>query len=68
MELHITPLEAPGRWTFRIVYNGEPRDYVLIEVDAGKGLYQVDEQNSIVVDAKLAGDTPRHHGSGRAFE
>jgi hypothetical protein len=37
MELHITPLEAPGRWTFRIVYNGEPRDYVLIEVDAGKG-------------------------------
>ncbi|HWO17341.1 MAG TPA: hypothetical protein VNO30_01150, partial [Kofleriaceae bacterium] len=28
MELHITPLEAPGRWTFRIVYSGEPRDYV----------------------------------------
>jgi hypothetical protein len=57
MELHITPLEAPGRWTFRIVYNGQPRDYVLIAVDAPNGLYQVDEQNSIVIDAKLAGDT-----------
>lgn len=57
MELHIAPLETPGRWTFRIVYNGEPRNYVLIAVDAAKGLYQVDEQNSIVVDASLAGDT-----------
>lgn len=81
MELHITPLEAPGRWTFRIVYNGEPRDYVLLAVDAGKGLYQVDEQNSIVVDAKLVGDTllsqfsvqdnfvqARYHRIGAALE
>jgi hypothetical protein len=81
MELHITPLEAPGRWTFRIVYNGEPRDYVLVAVDAGQGLYQVDEQNSIVVDAKLAGDTllsqfsvqdnfvqARYHRVGAALE
>ena len=57
MELHIQPLDAPGRWTFRLVYNGEPRDYVLIAVDPTKGLYQVDEQSSIVVDARLAGDT-----------
>ena len=57
MELHIQPLAEPDRWTWKIVYAGQPRDYVLIAVDRAGGRYQVDERNSIVLDAILVDGT-----------
>lgn len=56
MELHIQSLAA-DQWTFKIVYNNEPRDYVLIAKDLAKGEFVVDEHNSIVVDARLIDGT-----------
>jgi hypothetical protein len=56
MELHIQPLAA-DRWTFKLVYDGQPRDYVLIAKDLAKGEFVVDEGNSIVIDARLVDGT-----------
>jgi hypothetical protein len=58
MELHIQPIEGDtGKWTFKIVYDKQPRDYVLIAKDLAQGELVVDEQNSIVIDARLVDDT-----------
>lgn len=62
MELRIAPEapeagEMPSRWTWTIVYGeGERRQeraYTLIVKDAAKGLYEIDEHNSIVLPATL---------------
>jgi hypothetical protein len=58
MELHILPVENErDRWTFKIVYDNVPRNYVLIAKDLPKGEFVVDEQNSIVIGASLHDDT-----------
>lgn len=56
MELHIHPLEAvPGGYTFSIIYGEDKvaglRAYELHTVDAAKGLYLMDEKNSIKMEA-----------------
>jgi hypothetical protein len=55
MELHILPLAGtPERHAWKIVYGeADARDYRLLTVDAAKGHYRIDEQNSIVLDAFL---------------
>jgi hypothetical protein len=61
MELHIAPQTAAGQYTWTIVYGeGEQRQerpYVLRVKDAARGLYETDEQNSIVLPMVLIGDT-----------
>ncbi len=51
MELHVAATESRDRFTWTIVYGeGEQRQerpYELIVKDAAKGLYEVDEKNSI---------------------
>jgi hypothetical protein len=53
MELHIERLGDLYRW--KIVYDDgqrkQERDYRLVTVDASKGAYRIDEQNSIVLSA-----------------
>jgi hypothetical protein len=66
MELRVGPLEAgldadpKPRRTWTIVYDGkqgrQERKYHLVDRDAGKGLYEIDERNSIVLPATLVGD------------
>ncbi len=54
MELHILPLDTPNIWQWKIIYsknnNPQPRDYELHVVDKNKGLYKIDEKNSIIIE------------------
>lgn len=56
MELNIHPLDTlPNGYTYEIVYGEDKltgaRPYELLTVDAAKGLYLVDEKNSIKMEA-----------------
>jgi hypothetical protein len=61
MEFHLQPTDSVGTYEYVIVYitngNRQERNYTLIEVDKAKGLYQVDENNGIVLDVKCIGST-----------
>lgn len=60
MELHILPTADSARHTFTIIYGaGEeasPRNYLLETVNPEIGLYRIDEQNSIKMEAYLLGN------------
>lgn len=56
MELNIHPLDSlPGAYSYEIVYGEDrvtgSRPYELRTVDAAKGLYLIDEKNSIKMEA-----------------
>ncbi len=57
MELHIFPLDSTDAWSWTIYYGEDKitgkRDYVLKPKDVEQGIYVVDEQNSILLDAYL---------------
>ncbi|MEM9991458.1 MAG: hypothetical protein AAF738_06805, partial [Bacteroidota bacterium] len=59
MELHILPIDTSTAYTWTIIYGEDKvagqRPYQLKTVDAQKGHYRVDEQNSILLDAYLLG-------------
>lgn len=61
MEIHILP-DSANTWKWKIVYapKDKPKDerpYTLRVIDASKGHYVTDENNSIVLDAYYIGDT-----------
>lgn len=57
MEMIIAPTDKPDRFTWTIIYAGEAgrqeRAYSLIVKDAAKGVYAIDENQGIVLDASL---------------
>ena len=59
MALHILPIDTSDAWSWTIFYGEDKvagkRDYLLIPKDAAKGIWRVDEQNSILLDAYLFG-------------
>jgi hypothetical protein len=60
MELHILPLSDEERMTWKIVYGEgakrQVRDYEIVALDRSRGLFSVDEKNSILIDSFLIGD------------
>ena len=60
MELEIVPLKNTDQWIWAITYGPDSvagrRSYELVIVDSAVGHYQIDEKNSIVLDAFLRGD------------
>lgn len=64
MELRVAPKPAEAgaaqRWSWTIIYDGaqgrQERPYTLVAKDPAKGLYEIDEHNSIVLPATLVGD------------
>jgi len=60
MQLIIQPLEGTNDFTFTIIYGIDvkagTRSYILETIDAEKGHYKINEQNSIKIDAYLLGD------------
>jgi len=59
MELHILPVPDSGNFTWTLIY-GEDREagkrpYELVTLNAEKGLYAIDEKNSIQMEAYLLG-------------
>lgn len=59
MELHILPTDTGGVYTWTLIYGEDKvagkRDYLLRTVDASKGFYLIDEQNTIAMEAYLLG-------------
>ncbi|RDK89244.1 hypothetical protein C8D94_1011128 [Marinirhabdus gelatinilytica] len=57
MELHLFATDTIGAYTYTLVYgegtSKQVRDYSLVEIDAEKGLFQVDENNGILLDTKI---------------
>jgi len=57
MELEIAPKNDSDRWIWAITYGPDSiagrRSYELISVEPEKGHYQIDEKNSIILDAFL---------------
>lgn len=57
MELRIAPTKVPTRYAWTIMYiDGETRQerpYELVIVNPARGMYQIDEKNSIVIDARF---------------
>ena len=57
MELNIAPSQKSGRWKWQLVYNGSPRDYELVAFKTEEGHFKMDEQNTIILDQQLFGNT-----------
>ena len=60
MTVEIGPIDTSkeGRYTFGLVYGSKAQDwrpYELVPVDPSKGVWQVDEKNSIVMESYLCG-------------
>lgn len=59
MQLHLLPTDSTHRFTWTIFYGEDTiagkRDYELVILDAAKGLYAIDEKNTIVMEAYLLG-------------
>lgn len=61
MEFHLNPTDSIGKYQYMLVYimngNRQERKYKLLEKDTTKGEYIVDENNGILLDAKLIDNT-----------
>lgn len=60
MELHILPTDSTNRFTWSIIYGEDKeagkRPYELVILDADKGIYAIDEKNSIQLEAYFIKD------------
>lgn len=60
MELHILPTDSMHRYTWSIIYGADKeagkRPYELVILDAEKGLYAIDEKNTIQIEAYFIKD------------
>ena len=65
MELRVAPTEKPDRFQWTIIYEGaqgrSERLYTLVAKDPDNGLFVIDENNGILLDATLIGDTLTEH-------
>jgi hypothetical protein len=58
LEIHRIDTSRTGRYVFGLVYGSKDMDwrpYELVPVDASKGLWRIDEKNSIVMESYLYG-------------
>ena len=53
MEFHLTKTEKDSTYNYVIIYNKAPRNYLLKVVDKEKGLYNIDENNGIILPASF---------------
>ena len=57
MEFHLKATKDPLKFNYVLMYNNTPRNYTLVVKDKDKGIYEVDENNGIILPAKFAGNT-----------
>lgn len=61
MELHILPTDSVGKYIYTIIYKSDKinqeRKYSLIEKDKSKGVFAINENNGIVLNAFVADNT-----------
>lgn len=56
MELHLLPTDTLDRYTFIIIYDGNARDYAIEAVDKSRGLWVIDERNTIAIESYVLGN------------
>ncbi|WP_372366207.1 hypothetical protein [Candidatus Uabimicrobium sp. HlEnr_7] len=61
MELRIEKTNDPNRWGWKIIYDSQVRNYELVIIDRRRGLYTIDEKNSIMLSSFLVNDTLHTH-------
>ncbi|MEM9722957.1 MAG: hypothetical protein AAGA10_27060 [Bacteroidota bacterium] len=54
MEFHLTRTDAENRYAYTLVYDGQAREYTLVVLDKEKGLYELDENNGIILPTRFA--------------
>ncbi|WP_417799413.1 hypothetical protein [Tenacibaculum sp.] len=57
MEFHMKQSDSLLKFEYTLVYNNQPRNYTLIVKDKKKGIFEIDENNGIILPAKLANNT-----------
>lgn len=57
MEYHLLKTDSIGKYEYKLVYNGQARNYFLIEKNKEKGIYEVDENNGIILPTFLNDNT-----------
>lgn len=56
MEFHLLETDTADRYVYRLIYDGQPRNYTLVVDDLGAGKLSVDENNGIILPSKLVGN------------
>lgn len=56
MEFHLLATDSTHRLEYRLIYDGQPRNYTLIVNDLENGDLSIDENNGIILPAKLIGN------------
>src|SRR5690349_5554802 len=60
MELHLVKTDSANKWQYTIVYddgtNRDERKYFLIKKDSLPGLYEIDENNGIIINEVQIGN------------
>jgi hypothetical protein len=54
MEFHIRKTDSIHKFDYVIIYNNSPRNYTLVVKDIEKGLFEIDENNGIILPTKLS--------------
>lgn len=59
MQLNIQPADSAGQYTWHIIYgdNKDNRPYILKPADTAKGHWVIDEQNGIILDSYVHGNS-----------
>ena len=57
MEFHLIETDSMNRLDYKLIYNGQPRNYTLIIKDKEKGICEVDENNGIILPSRFSGNT-----------
>ena len=57
MEFHLKATKDSLKFNYVLMYNKSPRNYTLVIKDKEKGIYEVDENNGIILPSKFSGNT-----------
>ncbi len=57
MEFHLKKTDSVHQFDYVLMYHGSPRNYTLVVKDLEKGLFEVDENNGIILPTKYADNT-----------
>jgi hypothetical protein len=57
MEFHLKKTDSAHRFNYILMYNNNPRNYTLVVKDKEKGIYEVDENNGIILPSRFSNNT-----------
>lgn len=57
MEFHLQKTDSLHKFKYVLIYDGNPRNYTLLAKDTEKGIFEIDENNGIILPSKFANNT-----------